>query len=173
MGGAKDAKGSKEAQGSGREHGAREARDLQMPARVRDLMTTQVATLELNDKLKLADDVMRLGRIRHMPVLDDEGAIVGIVSQRDLFRGALARCIGYGEFAQQKLLDQLIVKEVMGTNVATVKPDAPLEEAARLMIERKIGCVVVAEEGRLVGILTESDFVRLYAAPREGARARR
>jgi CBS domain-containing protein len=143
-----------------------------MPEQVRDLMTTQVATLELNDKLKLADDVMRLGRIRHMPVLDDEGAIVGIVSQRDLFRGALARCIGYGEFAQQKLLDQLIVKEVMSTGVATVQPTAPLEEAARMMVERKIGCVVVAEEGRLVGILTESDFVRLYAGPREGERAR-
>ncbi|HXV37877.1 MAG TPA: CBS domain-containing protein [Myxococcota bacterium] len=173
MGGAKDAKGAKGAQEPRREPGARGARERQTPERVRDLMTAQVATLELNDKLKLADDVMRLGRIRHMPVLDDEGAIVGIVSQRDLFRGALARCIGYGEFAQQKLLDQLVVKEVMSTGVAIVEPTAPLEDAARLMIERKIGCVVVAEEGRLVGILTESDFVRLYATPREGAHARR
>jgi CBS domain-containing protein len=133
---------------------------------VGDVMTKEVATLKRNDKLKIADDVMRLGRIRHMPVLDEDGEIVGIVSQRDLFRGALARCIGYGEFAQQKLLDQLLVKEIMSTEVVTVNPFAPLQQAARLMLERKIGCVVVAEEARLVGILTESDFVKLYAGPR-------
>jgi CBS domain-containing protein len=133
---------------------------------VKDLMTREVATLELNDKLRIADDVMKLGRIRHMPVLDEAKAIVGIISQRDLFRGALARCIGYGEYAQQKLLDQIVVKEIMSQNVATVAPDAPLQEAARLMLERKIGCVVVAEAGRLAGILTESDFVKIYAGPR-------
>jgi len=130
---------------------------------VKDIMTKEVATLELNDKLQIADDVMKLGRIRHMPVLDESKAIVGIVSQRDLFRGALARCIGYGEYAQQKLLKQLVVKEIMSKNVATVSPDAPLREAARLMLERKIGCLVVAEQGRLVGILTESDFVKTFA----------
>jgi CBS domain-containing protein len=133
---------------------------------VGDVMTKEVATLERNDKLKIADDVMRLGRIRHMPVLDDAGEIVGIVSQRDLFRGALARCIGYGEFAQQKLLEQLVVKEIMSSEVVTVNPYAPLQQAARLMLERKIGCVVVAEDARLVGILPESDFVKLYAGPR-------
>lgn len=128
-------------------------------------MTRDVATLELNDKLKIADDVMKLGRIRHLPVLDEKREVVGIVSQRDLFRGALARCIGYGEYAHQKLLNQLMVKEVMSKNVAIVNPYAPLQQAARLMLERKIGCVVVAEEGRLVGILTESDFVKMYAGP--------
>jgi CBS domain-containing membrane protein len=129
---------------------------------VRDVMAKDVATLELNDKLKIADDVMMLGRIRHMPVLDDDQEIVGILSQRDLFRGALARCIGYGEYAQQKILDQLVVKEVMSKDVVTITPYAPLQQAAQLMLERKIGCVVVAEEGRLVGILTESDFVKMY-----------
>jgi CBS domain-containing protein len=128
-------------------------------------MTRDVATLELNDKLQIADDVMKLGRIRHLPVLDEKREIVGIVSQRDLFRGALARCIGYGEYAQQKLLNQLTVKEVMSKNVATVNPYTSLQQAARLMLERKIGCVVVAEESRLVGILTESDFVKMYAGP--------
>ncbi|MBW2543424.1 MAG: CBS domain-containing protein [Deltaproteobacteria bacterium] len=132
---------------------------------VRDIMTRDVATLELNDKLQIADDVMKLGRIRHLPVLDEKREIVGIVSQRDLFRGALARCIGYGEYAQQKLLNQLTVKEVMSKNVATVNPYTSLQQAARLMLERKIGCVVVAEESRLVGILTESDFVKMYAGP--------
>jgi CBS domain-containing protein len=132
---------------------------------VRDVMSKDVATLELNDKLRIGDDVMKLGRIRHMPVLDDDQEIIGILSQRDLFRGALARCIGYGEHAQQKLLDQLVVKEIMSKDVVTVNPFAPLQQASRLMLERKIGCVVVAEESRLVGILTESDFIKMYAGP--------
>jgi len=130
--------------------------------KVRDLMSAEVATVRRNDKLVIADDLMNLGRIRHTPVLDDEGdEVVGILSQRDLFRGALARAIGYGSHAQQKLLNQLAVKDVMTTDPVTTTPDTPLAEAARLMLERKIGCLPVVERGRLIGILTESDFVRL------------
>jgi CBS domain-containing protein len=133
--------------------------------RVRDVMTVEVATLERNDKLSIADDVMQLGRIRHLPVLDDDGrTIAGIISQRDLFRGALARCLGYGEHAQQKLLAQLVVKEVMTTQVLTTTPDTSLDEAAQLMLEGKVGCLVVIEKDRLVGILTESDFVKRYVS---------
>lgn len=130
--------------------------------RVRDLMSAEVATVLRNDQLLIADDLMRLGRIRHTPVLDEStGAVVGVLSQRDLFRGALARSLGYGEHAQQKVLGMLLVKDVMTNDPVTVGPDAPLEQAARLMLERKIGCLPVVEDGKLVGILTESDFVRL------------
>jgi len=136
---------------------------MSKPQRVRDLMTKEVTTLRRNDKLSIADDVMRLGRIRHLPVLDDDEQVVGIVSQRDLFRGALARALGYGAHAQQKLLGQLLVKEVMTNDPTTIAPDAPLAEAARVMLEGKIGALVVIEDGRLVGILTEADFVRRFA----------
>lgn len=128
---------------------------------VRDAMSAQVSTLMRNDTLSIADDVMRLGRIRHMPVLDEEGGIAGVVSQRDLFRGALARSLGYGQHAQQKLLGSLLVKEVMSTDPITVGVDEPLSAAARKLFDAKVGCLLVVEEGRLVGILTESDFVRL------------
>jgi CBS domain-containing membrane protein len=132
--------------------------------RVRDLMTTDPTTLKRNDKLTLADDIMRLGRVRHLPVLDDDGQLlVGIVSQRDLFRDALAQALGYGRHAQRKILDTLSVKDVMATDVVTIKPEAPLVEAAKLLTERKIGCLPVVENGRLVGILTEGDFVALIA----------
>jgi len=125
-------------------------------------MSAEVATVLRNDQLLIADDLMRLGRIRHTPVLDEStGEVVGVVSQRDLFRGALARSLGYGEHAQQKMLGMLRVKDVMTTDPVTVRPDAPLAEAARIMLERKIGCLPVVEAGKLVGILTESDFVRL------------
>ena len=138
------------------------------PERVRDLMTTEVTTLLRNDQLSIADDVMNLGRIRHLPVVDEDDRVVGIVSQRDLFRGALARALGYGAHAQQRLLGQLLVKEVMTNDPISIAPDASLAEAARLMLERKIGALVVLEDERLVGILTEADFVKRFAgdAPR-------
>jgi hypothetical protein len=84
------------------------------------VMTKQVTTLKRNDILTLASDIMQLGRIRHLPVLEDDGVrLAGILSQRDLFRGALARALGYGEHAQRKMLDSLIVKEVMTTDLIT------------------------------------------------------
>jgi CBS domain-containing membrane protein len=90
-------------------------------ATVKDLMTSDVTTLKRNDKLTLAEDVMRLGRIRHLPVLDDdEQQLVGIVSQRDLFRDALARALGYGQHGRRKILDTFAVKEVMVTDVLTL-----------------------------------------------------
>jgi CBS domain-containing protein len=132
--------------------------------KVRDVMSVDPTTLKRNDNLTLADDIMRLGRIRHLPVLDDDGQhVVGIVSQRDLFRDALAQALGYGKHAQRKILGTLCVKEVMTGDVVTTGPDTALVEAARLLSERKIGCLPVVENGHLVGILTEGDFVALIA----------
>lgn len=128
---------------------------------VQRLMTPVVKTLQRNDQLTIADDVMREQRIRHLPVLDEEGVVCGVVSQRDLFRGALARALGYGQTAQQKMHSMLLVKEVMSTTVVTIGPHEPLANAARLMLENKVGCLPVLDGEKLVGILTESDFVKL------------
>src|ERR1700722_3382532 len=132
--------------------------------KVRDVMTADPTTLKRNDKLTLADDIMRLGRVRHLPVLDDDGqTLVGIVTQRVIVRDALPQALGDGKAAQRKLLDSLAVKDVMATAVVTIRPDASLVYAARVLTERKIGCLPVVENGRLVGILTEGDFVALIA----------
>jgi CBS domain-containing protein len=124
-------------------------------------MTSTVVTLERNETLRTADDVMRLGRIRHLPIVDEAGALAGIVSQRDLFHGGLVRALGFGSHAHGKALDSVSVKEAMHTEVLTIAPDAPLADAAKTMMERKIGCLVVVENGQIAGILTEGDFVRL------------
>ena len=129
--------------------------------KVRDWMTPEVASVRRNDHLAIADDLMRLGRIRHTAVLDDHSdELVGVVSQRDLFRGALAGALGYGQHAQQKVMSMLFIKDIMSTDPITTTPDTPLADAARVMLERKIGCRPVVENGNLVGILTESDFLR-------------
>jgi CBS domain-containing membrane protein len=134
------------------------------PVYVRDLMTRDVITLERNEKLLVADDVMRLGRVRHLPIVDSDGALAGIVSQRDLFHSGLMKALGYGTHAQRQSLDMLVAKEAMKTDVTTTTPDTKLADAAKLMFERKIGCLVVLEAGKIVGILTESDFVKLHAS---------
>ena len=136
--------------------------------RVRDLMTKDVATLDSNDELALADDVMRLGRIRHMPVVDEQsGELVGIVSQRDLFRGALVRVLGWGETGIRRVMKTIAVKEVMSNDAITTTGDTPIRNAANLMLDHKIGCLPVIDEGGLVGILTESDFVSWVARSAE------
>ena len=136
-------------------------------ARVKDVMTSEVTVLRRDEQLTLADDLMNLGRIRHLPILDEDGKrVVGVVTQRDLFRGALAQAIGYGTRARRKLLESIVIMEVMTADPITTTPDTPLADAARVLMERKIGCLPVIEDDRLVGILTEGDFVALHA--REG-----
>jgi CBS domain-containing membrane protein len=134
---------------------------MQNPEYVRDLMTSAVTTVGRNQSLKSADEVMRLGRIRHLPVVDDDGALAGIVSQRDLFLSGLLRALGYGSHARERALEDTLVKEAMKTEVVTTTPETLLRDAASVMLERKIGCLVVLSSDKIVGILTEADFVRL------------
>ena len=134
-----------------------------IPQYVRDVMTSKVMTLERNENLRTADDVMRLGRIRHLPIVDADGSLAGIVSQRDLFHSGLVRALGFGSHAREQALDALVVKEAMKTEVLTTTPDTLLTEAAKVMLERKVGCLVVLDAKKIAGILTESDFVRLVA----------
>jgi CBS domain-containing protein len=132
--------------------------------RVRDVMSRELATLNRNDELSLADDVMRLGRIRHLPVLDEDGRLVGVVSQRDLFRGALVKALGYGERTARRLMKSIPVKEIMTPDPVTTPPDTPLREAAEAMLSGKIGCLLVVDGEELVGIITEADFVSMVAS---------
>jgi CBS domain-containing membrane protein len=135
--------------------------------KVRDIMTRDVATLDWNDELGLADDIMKLGRIRHLPVVD-EGRLVGIMSQRDLFKASLASAMGFGEKAKRAFMKTVTVKEVMVDEVITISPETSIEEAAKVILEKKIGCLPVTEEGNLVGLITETDILRHYVESKKG-----
>jgi CBS domain-containing membrane protein len=128
---------------------------------VSDLMTREVRTVNENDRLSLVDELMKLGGHRHVVVLGDDDELVGIISRRDIFHGALAWSLGQGAAAHEKTLDTYPVKQVMETEVSTIAPGARLREAAELMIERKIGCLPVVDGGEVVGIVTEGDFLSL------------
>jgi CBS domain-containing protein len=126
---------------------------------VRDVMAQNPATLDLNETLDLAESIMKLGRIRHMPVVDD-GKVVGIVSQRDMFRSALITSLGFGRKTTGALIKTIKIKEIMTEEVFTISSDASIKEAARQMMEKKIGCLPVLEGDRLIGIITETDMLR-------------
>jgi CBS domain-containing membrane protein len=126
---------------------------------VNELMTTEVLTLASHHPLTLADEVMSFERIRHLPVLE-EGQVVGVVSQRDLFRAALAAALGYQQRAHRMLRRTITITEVMSAPAITVPPETMVKDAARMMIEQKIGCLPVVKGNTLVGIITETDILR-------------
>ena len=128
--------------------------------RVRDLMTREVVAAHPDDSLATLHGMMFERDVRHMPVVEDR-ELVGLVSQRDLLRHALIEQPDVPDFIQDALLERLRVRELMTTGVVSIDPDADIREAAQIMFENKFGCLPVVEGSRLVGILTESDFVRL------------
>jgi CBS-domain-containing membrane protein len=129
--------------------------------KVQDIMVKEVATLDINDELSLANDIMRLGRIRHLPVVDGP-RLVGIISERDLFRSSLAEALGYGTKATRDLMKTLSIKDIMVSEVVTISPETTVCEAVHLMIDKKIGCLPVVDNERLVGLLTETDILIQY-----------
>jgi len=129
--------------------------------KVREIMVKEVATLDINDELSLANDIMRLGRIRHLPVVDGT-RLAGIISERDLFRTSLAEALGYGTKASRDLMKTLRIKDIMVTEVMIVSPETNLCDAVRIMVDKKIGCLPVVENERLVGLITETDILVQY-----------
>lgn len=127
---------------------------------VADLMTRQLRCLKETDSLATAIAAMQELFVRHIPVVDEEGRLAGLVSQRDLL------VLEIRKDASTPLRD------VMRTDVVTVRSDTPLRTAAETMIYNKFGCLPVVDAGRLVGIITETDFLKLAIfpmAPKRGA----
>ncbi len=130
--------------------------------RVADLMTREVITLSEEDDLKILRDLLDLKAIRHVPVTRDGDYLVGLVTQRDFLTVAVSKLAHEDPQILDAIYSSLKIKDVMGKKVRTISPDAPLSDAARLMTEHKFGCLPVVEDGRLVGIITESDFVKAF-----------
>ncbi|MDQ1273252.1 MAG: hypothetical protein QG591_1882 [Planctomycetota bacterium] len=128
---------------------------------VKDVMKTQLVTLNADSKLGFANDIMYLGRIRHLPVVKGEN-VVGILTQRDLYRSSLTSILTNWK-ENKEFLDSIKVSEVMTKNVVTVAPDATIEEAAQIMIDKKVGALpVVRDKNTLVGLITETDVLQFF-----------
>ena len=129
---------------------------------IRDLMQREVVTLRASDTLGLAEDIMQLARIRHLPVLS-AGIVVGIVSQRDLYRAAVSSMLQLKRSAEREWLASVPVRAVMSPNVVTAAPDDSVHTAVKLMLRHRIGCLPVIEHGKLVGLVSETDCLRHLA----------
>jgi CBS domain-containing membrane protein len=127
---------------------------------VRDLMTEKVFTLRPGNNLATLYDLMDSKRVRHVPIVDSEEELVGLVTHLDLSRSALGRLDDLPLSAERDALSAKRIRDIMLTEPDTIEPDAPLKEAAETLLENKVGCLPVVEGLHLVGILTEADFVR-------------
>jgi CBS domain-containing protein len=126
---------------------------------VQDFMSSEVTTVGRNDNLLSVEQIMATKKLRHLPVVED-GAVVGIVTQRDLFKAAMSSAMGYGQKAQEAYLHKVLVKEIMVYPVITVAPTASLGEAVDLILQRGVGCLPVVEQGALRGMVTKTDLLR-------------
>jgi CBS domain-containing protein len=129
---------------------------------VQHVMSEKLVTISAGDTLSTVEDIMTLGRVRHMPVVR-AGQLVGVVSERDLLRASLSNLIEFGSEHRRAFLHAVEIQRVMSTPPITIGPDALVEEAALVMAEKKIGCLPVVDGEKLVGMLTETDLLRYFA----------
>lgn len=131
--------------------------------KVHDLMTPDVVSVRPEDSVAAAHELMLDHRFRHLVVIDKDGDLVGLLTHRDLLRHSLIERAELPLSLQRSVMRRIRVEEVMTSEVETAEAGQPLEEAAQVMFENKYGCLPVVEGSRVVGILTEADFVRFFA----------
>jgi acetoin utilization protein AcuB len=129
---------------------------------VKDRMTPNPVTVTDDSSFENALHLMKEKKIRRLPIVGREGKLVGIVVQKDLFSASPSRATSLSVFEVHYLLSKLKMKDVMTKRVVTVEEDCPIEEAARIMVDYKIGCLPIVKEDRPVGIITETDIFKTF-----------
>jgi CBS domain-containing protein len=107
--------------------------------------------------LEVADTFMRQGLIRHLPIVDADNQLVGLVAQADLLKASASSVLSSTHTSEKEWLGTVAVRDVMITDVTTITPDAEIVEAVDLLAAGRLGCLPVVKNSRLVGILTETD----------------
>lgn len=140
---------------------------------VKDMMTPNPITVAPETSFAEAMDIIRRKKVRRLPVVKD-GKLVGIVAEKDLLSASPSKATSLDVWEITSLLHKLKVEEIMTKDVVTVSPDTPIEEAAVIMADKKIGALPVVKGEKLVGIITETDifktFVNMLGARESGVR---
>ena len=131
--------------------------------KVKDIMRSKVVSLHVGDTLDVVGDITDMGHIRHLPVVDAENRVVGIISQRDLFRATASSVLQLPQYKEQEWMHSIKVRDVMIPEVTTISDEAGMAEAVDKLVTQKFGCLpVVDAQGKLAGLLTETDCLRCF-----------
>jgi len=125
-------------------------------------MTQPVITIQGDMPVQDALNLMRQEHIRRFPVVDAKGGLRGIASERDMLHASASSATSLSVWELNYLISKIKVETVMTSKVITVTEDTPVEEAARMMADNKIGGLPVVREGKVVGIITETDLFKLF-----------
>ena len=141
---------------------------------VKSRMSTYPLTIDPDESLSEAHSYMREQKVRHLPVVKSDEKMLGLIAEDDLLKAEPSSATSLSVWEIHHLLMEVKVKTVMVKDVLTTTEDTPIEEAAHLMLDNKIGCLPVMRDDKLVGIITESDifrtFMELCAAREKGLR---
>ncbi len=130
---------------------------------VRERMTANPIVVHPETSFQEALQLLREKKIRRLPVVDKHGDLVGIVVEKDLLYASPSPATSLNVYEAHYLLSKLAIQDVMTKRVITVRDDCPLEEAARIMIDHKIGSLPIVHDKKIVGIITETDVFKVMA----------
>jgi len=129
---------------------------------VRDYMSQPPIVIAPETSISDGLRMMREHRIRRFPVVDGQGRLIGVVSDKDLLHAEPSPATSLSIWEIGYLLGRITIDQVMTRDVLTVTPTTPLEDAAQIMVDRKIGGLPVVEAGRVVGVITETDIFKVF-----------
>jgi len=137
-------------------------------------MTKNPITVTKDLSVDKALQLMRKEKVRRFPVLDREGTLIGMVAEKDLLYASPSPATSLSIYEIAYLVSRITVGDVMATEVISITEDVPIEEAAAIMADNRIGALPVVRDGKLIGIITETDlfkiFVEVFGARQGGVR---
>ncbi len=129
--------------------------------KVKDIMTSEVFVLHATQTLELVRSLMRIKHVRHVPIVDQDNSFVGLITHRDLLAQTISHLADVDEDEQEYLDRHIHIMNIMKTDVLSVDPEIDVCSAITLLLDNKYGCLPVVSGGKLVGIVTEADFLNL------------
>ncbi|MEN8232917.1 MAG: CBS domain-containing protein [Thermodesulfobacteriota bacterium] len=129
--------------------------------KIKDIMTSEVFVLHAAQTLELLRSLMRIKHVRHVPIVEPDNTFVGLMTHRDLLAQTISHLAEVDDEEQEYLDRHIHIMNIMKTDVTTVDPEMDVCNAITMLLEHKYGCLPVVTDGKLVGIVTEADFMKL------------
>jgi CBS domain-containing membrane protein len=129
--------------------------------KIKDIMTSEVFVLHAAQTLELLRSLMRIKHVRHVPIVDQDNTFVGLMTHRDLLAQTISHLAEVDDEEQEYLDRHIHIMNIMKTDVTTVDPEMDVCNAITMLLDHKYGCLPVVTDGKLVGIVTEADFMKL------------